>query len=196
MNRPSVEVDLRPYFKTEHGGHNAKSIIVAHETVSHNVRGVSDIRGVASYIDSIGLEIHGIIDKERNTGWSYDRRACYDHAASGRCLINTKSVGFELVSEIPMLKTNEARKAAWLAQDRRGQLDEFARWIAWLSTVERIPLRYSPGNISGVTTHWSVSKTCLGGEGHWDCKPIHMGGHFPILYVVSKAQQIVRASAR
>jgi hypothetical protein len=190
MNRPPVKVNLAPYFKTEARGHNAKSMIVCHETVSPNAKGITDIRGVAQFIDGEGYEIHGIIDKETNTGWAYDRRAIYDHVASGPCHVNEKGVGFELISEIPFLPTNEQRKRAWLAKDRRPQLITLARWVAWLSTVENIPLRYSPGNIPGITSHWSVSQTCLGGAGHWDCKPIHMGGHFPILYVIEKARQI------
>ena len=46
----------------------------------------------------------------------------------------------------------------------------------------------------GITTHWNVSEYWLNGDGHWDCWPIHMGGHFPALYVVNKAQQILAAA--
>jgi hypothetical protein len=194
VRRPVVEVDLRPYFSGEQRGRHDKTLIVLHETVSHNQPGEGDIRSVARFMDEHGLEIHGIIDKEAFSGWAYDRRAIYDHAASGEGNINTKSVGFELVSEIPALDTRAERRAAWEADDRKRQLDELARWCAWLSTVEPIPLRFSNADRPGITTHWNVSKTWLGGEGHWDCWPIHQGGHFPALYVVNKAQQI-RAAA-
>lgn len=191
MNRPDVDVDLRPYFRGEARGHHAKTLIVLHETVSHNRQGLSDIKGVADFMDSTGLEIHGIIDKEGNVGWCWDRTAVYDHAASGDGNVNTRSVGFELVSEIPFLPTRAARRAAWEADDRKKQLDTLALWCAWLSTVEDIPLKYSNGKTPGITTHWHVSETFLGGDGHWDCWPVHFGGHFPALYVVNKAQQIL-----
>ena len=173
MKRPVVEVDLRPYFQGEERGHVAKDMIVLHETVSHNRPGEGDIRSVAAFLDETGLEIHGIIDKEAFSGWAYDRQAIYDHAASGDGNVNTRSVGFELVKR---------------------QLDEVARWCAWLSTVEPIPLRFSKGASPGITTHWNVSEYWLNGDGHWDCWPIHMGGHFPALYVVNKAQQILAAA--
>ena len=81
--RPRVDVDLRPYFKGEERGHSVKELIVCHETVSYNREGFGDIQSVAAYMDSVGLEIHGIIDSEANSGWCYDANAIYDHAASG-----------------------------------------------------------------------------------------------------------------
>lgn len=195
MNKPSVEVDLRPYFRGEARGTHRKSLVVLHETVSHDAPGVSDIRGVASYMDAHGLEVHLIIDRERNSGWCYKTDAIYDHTASAGGNVNTRAVGIELISDIPMLTSNAARRAAWDDPRRRAQLDKAAEWIAWLSTVRPIPLRYSAGDRPGVTTHWHVSKTYLGGSGHWDCWPRHAphGGYFPALYVVSKARQLVAA---
>lgn len=190
MHRPKVDVDLRPYFLTEAGGHVPKSLIVLHETVSHDRPGVSDITAPAAFLDSTGLEIHGIIDIEAHSGWCYDRRAIYDHAASGSGRVNTRSIGFEQVSDIPLLSSNAARIDAWRSAARRKQLNKVAEWCAWLSTVEDIPLVYSDGREPGITSHWSVSETFLGGDGHWDCKPIHKGGHYPILYVIAKARRI------
>lgn len=195
MRRPKVQIDLRPYYKNEERGHNKKSLIVLHETVSHNVKGVSDIIGVASYMDSTGLEIHGIIDKEGNSGWCYDPTAVYDHAASGRGTVNSRSIGFELVSEIPFAvqNGNPGARELWNKPDRKTQLNKVAEWIAYLHTELGIPLAYSNASRPGITTHWDVSKTYLGGHGHWDCKPYHKGGHFPVLYVVQKARNIIRA---
>lgn len=190
MKRPAVDVDLRPYFRGEDRGHQPKDMIVLHETVSHNKPGTGDIKGVAAFMDSTGLEIHGIIDKEANVGWAYDRQAIYDHCASGNGGVNSRSIGFELVSEIPFLPTRAERRAAWdPTGERKKQLDKVALWCAWLSTVEDIPLRYSNGAHPGITTHWQVSETWLGGDGHWDCWPNHLGGHFPALYVVNKAER-------
>jgi hypothetical protein len=192
MIRPHIDVDLRPYFLTEAGGHHAKELIVLHETVSHDRPGVSDITGPAAFLDSTGLEIHGIIDIEAHSGWCYDRRAIYDHARSGTGMVNTRSVGFEQVSDVPFLPTRAQRRAAWDPKGpRRKQLNKVAEWCAWLSTVEKIPLKFSDGRTPGITSHWNVSETFLGGDGHWDCWPIHMGGHYPILYVINRAKQIL-----
>jgi hypothetical protein len=51
-------------------------------------------------MDSTGLGIHGIIDREGNSASCSDPEAAYDHAASGNGRVNTSSFGFELVSEI------------------------------------------------------------------------------------------------
>ena len=77
---------------------------------------------------------------------------------------------------------------------RRRQLNKLAHWIAYLHAAEGIPIRYSDGRRPGVTTHWQVSQTFLGGHGHWDCWPrsYGLGGYFPVAYVIRKAQQIYR----
>lgn len=195
MKRPYVDVDLRPYFGGEQRGTAVKSLIVCHETVSYNRVGLGDITGVAAYMDSRQLEIHGILDVEGHSAWSVNQqRAVYDHAASGQGSVNTRSIGFELVSEIPFLQTGVLRREAWQARKRRKQLNKLAQWCAWLHVTEGIPLRYSDSSEPGITSHWDVSQHWLGGHGHWDCFPVHKGGHFPILYVVRKAQQIYEAS--
>jgi hypothetical protein len=188
--RPKVDLDLRPYFKGEERGHSVKELIVCHETVSYNAPGIVDEKNVAAYMDKVGLEIHGIIDAEAHSAWCYDATAIYDHAASGSGNVNTRGIGFELVSEIPMLKPG-LRFDAW--RRRRKQLNKLAEWCAYLHVAEGIPLRYSDGRRAGITTHWSVSKTFLGGHGHWDCWPKHVGGlgYFPVMYVVRKAQQLL-----
>lgn len=193
VSRPRVDVDLRPFFKGEEPATHDKTLIVCHETVSYNRVGLGDITGVAAFMDSRQLEIHGIIDVEGHSAWSYEPRHVYDHALSGDGMVNTRSIGFELVSEIPFLQTGALRREAWQARKRRKQLDKLAAWCAWLHVTQGIPLRYSDASTPGITSHWDVSRTYLGGHGHWDCWPLHKpGGHFPILYVVRKAQQIVR----
>jgi hypothetical protein len=196
MKRPPVDVDLRPFFEGEERGTANKELIVCHETVSFNRVGLGDITGVAAFMDSRQLEIHGIIDVEGHTAWSVnEQKAIYDHAASGSGNVNTRGIGFELVSEIPFLKTPALRREAWRARQRRKQLDKLAWWCAWLHGTEGIPLRYSDSDQPGITTHWDVSREWLGGHGHWDCWPIHKGGHFPVLYVVRKAQQLWEAQS-
>ena len=196
MKMPKVDVDLRPYYAGEERGHHDKTLIVLHETVSYNRPGLTDITGPAAFLDASGLEIHGVIDQEGNSGWCYDPTAVYDHAASGGGAVNTRSIGFELVSEIPFLKTVTERRKAWRSKARVKQLDQTAEWVAWLHLTQGIPLQYSDSGAgsAGVTTHWSVSREWLGGHGHWDCHPIHLGGHFPASYVIHKARQIAKGS--
>ena len=189
VRRPRVDLDLRPYFRGEERGHSQKELIVLHETVSYNSPGTRDIEGVARFMDATGLEIHGIIDLEQHSAWCYDPTAIYDHAASGRGNVNTRGIGFELVSEIPM-QPSKLRFGLWW--QRRQQLNKLAKWCAYLHVDCGIPLRYSDGVKPGITTHWDVSQTFLGGHGHWDCWPRHKGGHFPVLYVVRKAQQYLK----
>lgn len=191
MRMPEVSVDLRKFYEGEEKGHHAKTLIVLHETVSYNRIGLSDIIGPAAYLDKEGYEIHGIIDQEANSGWCYDVTAIYDHAASGSGNVNTRSVGFELVSEIPMLRPPSVRFPTWWA--RRKQLNKCAEWCAYVSTVTDVPLQYSDASGPGITSHWDVSNTYNIAGGHWDCKPKHKGGHFPILYVVQKARNILKA---
>lgn len=189
--RPNVKVDLRPYYQGEERGHHKKDLIVLHETVSHNRPGTGDITGVASFMDSASLEIHGIIDMEGFSAWCYDATAVYDHAASGNGNVNSRSIGFELVSEVPLERDKLKRREMWSPKGpRRKQLDRVAEWIAHLAPKHGIPIRPSMSKVPGITTHWQVSKTWLDGNGHWDCWPVHLGGHFPLLYVVNKASQI------
>lgn len=191
--RPRIDVNLRRYFKGEERGWHDKDMIVLHETVSHNRPGVGDITSVASYMDSTGLEIHAIVDKEGHSGWSYDSRAIYDHCASNGGNVNSRSIGIEIVSSIPFIRQKEGRDAAraeWKKMEYRKQLNTVAQWVAWLSEIRGIPMRYSRGDRPGVTSHWDVSQTFNVPGGHWDCHPNHRGGYFPLLYVVYKARQL------
>ena len=56
------------------------------------------------------------------------------------------------------------------------------------------PAQVLEGGVAGDHDALDVSEYWLNGDGHWDCWPIHMGGHFPALYVVNKAQQILAAA--
>lgn len=191
--RPKVDVDLRPYFKGEERSRRDKNLIVLHETVSHNYPGVGDIKGVAAYMDRTGLEIHAIVDKEAFSAWCHDIRAVYDHTASNGGDVNTRSIGVEIVSEIPFTVQKHGRlagKEEWRKPDRLKQLDKVSHWVAWWCQEENIPIRYSNGIRSGITSHWDVSQSYHVPGGHWDCWPVHRGGYFPLLYVVYKARQI------
>jgi hypothetical protein len=107
--------------------------------------------------------------------------------------VNTRSIGFELVSEVPLEPNAAKRRAMWDPNGpRRLQLNTIAHWIAWLNVGRKIPIRFSEADVPGITTHWNVSKTYLDGDGHWDCWPVHQGGHFPVLYVVNRAREVVK----
>lgn len=190
--RPRVDVDLRKLTHADrvHGRHT-KDMVVLHETVSGDSPGTADITAPARYLDQEGYGIHLIVDAEGKSGWLGDAEAVVWHAASGAGNINTRSVGIEQVSRIP-LEPARVRYRAWNA--RRKQLDTVAAWIAWLHATEGIPLRYSDSSVPGVTTHWDVSRRWLGGHGHWDCWPKHKGGYYPVLYVVQRARNLVRAA--
>lgn len=195
IKRPRISVDLRPYFKGEERGHADKTLVVWHETVSRNQIGLWDIKAPAAFLDKQGYEVHGIIDMEAYSGWSYDPSAVYDHAASGTGRVNTRSVGFELVSEVPLYakKGVEFMRQMWdPGGPRKKQLDLCARWAAWLFQEFDIPLRWSQGDRPGHTSHWNVSRTYHVAGGHWDCHPVHQGGHWPALYVMQKARSIVK----
>lgn len=195
VRRPKVSVDLRPYFADESRGHADKSLVVWHETVSHNKPGVGDITAPAAFLDSTGLEIHGMTDMEGHFAWCYDPHAIFDHAASGSGHVNTRSIGFEQVSEVPLEKNAAKRREMWSPNGpRKKQLDLAAHIAAWLFKEVGIPLRWSQGDRPGHTSHWNVSRTYLGGDGHWDCWPVHQGGHWPALYVMQKARNIVQAA--
>jgi hypothetical protein len=194
LRRPPIAVDLRPYFAGEERGHHDKSLVVWHETVSHNKPGLSDITAPAAFLDATGLEIHGMIDIEGQSAWAYDPTAIYDHAASGSGGVNTRSIGFELVSEVPLEHDAARRRRMWDPKGvRRLQLERCAQWAAWLKQELGIPLRWSDGSRAGHTSHWNVSQTYLGGDGHWDCWPVHLGGHWPALYVMQRARNLLRA---
>lgn len=195
VKRPKVDVDLRPYYKGEESGHAQKSLVVLHETVSHDRPGLGDITGPAAYLDSKGYEIHVIIDAEGHSAWCWDPTAIYDHAASGNGRVNTRSIGIELVSDVPLERDPVKRRKLWTPSGPRHlQLERLSEWVAWLSQTQGIPLRYSNASRPGITTHWSVSKTYGIAGGHWDCWPVHLGGHFPALYVIHRARQLVAAS--
>src|SRR5678815_1021524 len=192
--RPTVDVDLRKVIRHDriHGRHQ-KDLIVLHETVSGDSVGTADITAPARFLNQEGYGIHLIVDGEGKSGWLYDAEAIVWHAASGQGNVNTRGIGIEQVSRIP-LDPSPVRFKHW--NERRKQLNRVALWCAWLHATEGIPLRYSDSSAPGVTTHWDVSQRWLGGHGHWDCWPKHKGGYYPVLYVVQKAKNILRELER
>jgi hypothetical protein len=192
MKQPHVDVNLGTIIEPSriHGTH-AKDLIVLHETVSGDASGTSDITSPARYLNQEGYGIHLVVDAEGKSGWVGNPNVVVYHAASGEGHVNTRSVGIEQVSKIP-LSPSPFRYQQWKA--RRKQLDKVAQWCAWIHTVCGVPLDYSDSSVPGITTHWDVSHRWLDGHGHWDCWPKHKAGYYPVLYVVQKARNILKES--
>lgn len=179
--KPYVNKDITAYMPVH--GLNKKTKIVMHETVSHDEAGMSDIIQIARYLGSVNYGIHLIIDQEGLSGYSRNERALYYHAKGD----NENSIGIELVSYIPGLKVSRwARFRIWLTRER--QLHKAARWIAYYSGKHGIPIRFSEGRASGVTSHWNISRAYGISGGHWDCWPKHQGGHFPMKRLIKLAR--------
>ena len=86
-----------------HGRH-PKDLIVLHETVSHDVPGLSDIMGVEQYLAAKDYGIHGCVDKEGNIAWAYGLGNAIFWQCGG---VNERSVGIEQVSYVMVdQKTN------------------------------------------------------------------------------------------
>ena len=181
VRRPFINMDITGYFDDTPGAN--KSIIVIHETVSHDHSGLSDIKSIASYLGSKGLGIHLIVDQEGKSGYSFDEGAIYAHARGN----NTDTIGIELISFIPALRlTPWKRFRIWLSRER--QLHKAARWCAYYSDRHGFPLRYSGGKVPGITSHYDISIVNNVSGGHWDAKPKHKGGHCPIKRLVKLAK--------
>lgn len=179
--KPYVNRDITAQMKY-HGLHTKRKIVM-HETVSHDHAGLTDILSIANYLGGVGYGIHLIVDQEGHTGYSRRERGVYWHAKGS----NEDSIGIELVSFVPGLKISRwARLKIWLSRER--QLHKAARWVAYYCDAHKIPLRFSEGKASGVTSHWNISRAYGIAGGHWDCWPKHQGGHFPMKRLIRLAK--------
>jgi hypothetical protein len=170
-------------------GRAHKSLVVLHETVSGDERGLADILGVESYLAGIGYGIHGMTDREGNIAWARgDGDAIFWHCGG----VNTQAIGIEQVFKGASNKPSDRR--LWVV--RQKELRATAKLLAAIHNTWGIPLRYSDGDRPGVTSHWSVSQTHPESQGHWDCHPVHLGGYYPALAVIALARTIARTGLR
>jgi hypothetical protein len=190
MPRLTIDYDMHDLMQPHAHGTHAKSLLVLHETVSPDLPGLIDVKGVAKYLADKDYGIHGISDKEGNIAWAKGLGNAIFWQAGG---VNTESEGIEQVSNIPSqlqkhLITKDEAYGIWLARTK--QLAATAKLAACWHNADQSkhPLRYSDSTRAGVTSHWDVSQHHPESEGHSDCWPRHKGGYFPILIVIHMAQ--------
>lgn len=183
--RLKVDLDTGLLMAESAHGRHPKDLVVLHETVSGDLRGLADIEGVEVYLARIGYGIHGMTDKEGNIAWARGLGdAVFWHCGG----VNERSIGIEQVFRGASNKPQD--KQLWAV--RQKELRATAKLLAAIHNTWKIPLRYSDGDHPGVTSHWSVSQHHPQSEGHWDCHPIHLGGYYPALAVINLARTIAK----
>lgn len=189
-------INIAPLMKgTAHGRHDPKTLMVLHETVSPDVKGLSDMTGVEKYLKSVGYGIHGMTDEEGHLAWALNWGDAIFYQCGG---VNTQSCGIEQVSPIPSqlaAKKITVAKAQALWAAREDQLHATAKLIACWHAVDpkNRPVKHvdGTGRAKGITSHYEVSQHFAASEGHTDCHPVHLGGYYPILEVVDFAKTYV-----
>ncbi len=196
LGKLRIDLNIGPEQSDNCHGRAPKDLLVLHETVSPDYKGLADIRGVSQYLDAKDYGIHSIIDLEANFAWAYGLRDCVfwhtdssGNKGSGR--VNTRGIGLELISNV-MLRSpkNSVRRAIWAA--RKAQLRKAAQLAATLNSLIGLPLDYSDGSKPGITTHWEVTQHYGVPGGHTDCWPVHRGGYFPALNIIYMARAYAR----
>jgi hypothetical protein len=184
---PKVKINLNTatlMHPTMHGRHH-KDLVVLHETVSGDQRGLGDIIAVEKYLAEIGYGIHGMTDREGLKAWAVGLgNGVFWHAGG----VNERAIGIEQVFRGASDKPSD--KILWAVRD--AELRATAQLLAAISRSWSIPIRYSDGDHPGITSHWDVSQHHPESEGHWDCHPLHKGGYYPILKVI----QLAKGSSR
>lgn len=184
-----INLDTSTLLKGVVHGRSKKDLVVLHETVSGDVRGLGDITSVESYLARIGYGIHGMTDREGHIAWARGLGDAIFYHCGG---VNARAIGIEQVFRGA---TNKPRdRVLWAARQR--ELRATAKVLAAIHNTWGIPLRYSDGDHPGVTAHWSVSQHHRESEGHWDCHPIHLGGYYPALAVINLARTIAKTGLR
>lgn len=167
LHQPAVA--LRTSVAT-HGSMTPKRIIL-HDTECGDAQGIRELEGVVHYwngVQKAGYGAHLIIDKDGNTAVC----APFDRVCWHTLHRNTGSIGIELVGF--------ARFTPRMWFLRISQLRAAARWIAWLSISEGIPIRFDVER--GVSRHADQSRA-FGGD-HFD-----PGKGFPLGWVLRVARK-------
>jgi len=174
-----------------HGTHK-KTGIVLHETISGDIPGWSDITSVEAYLRKVGYGIHGMTDLEAHIGWAFGMGQSIFYHAGGA---NTPTIGIEQISKVPLVSPNNAiRRKLWAL--RKAETRATAKLIAAIHNTKPhdIPLQYWNGadGGKGIASHWDISQHHKESEGHYDCKPIHRGGYYPLMEVIYLARAFAK----
>lgn len=166
-------------------GHSLKDMVVLHETVSGDERGLADITGVEEYLVNKDYGIHGMTDREGNIAWAKDFGSAVFYQCGG---VNERSIGIEQVFRGASNRPSDY--SLWVVRNK--ELRATSKLLAAIHNTWGIPLVYSHGDSPGVTSHWSVSQIYAASEGHWDCHPVHLGGYYPALHVINMAKMFAK----
>lgn len=156
------------------------SLIVLHITVSHNRRGLGDIRAIASFFDQLSTQAssHVVNDQEGFDGVLVpDHRKAWTQSAYNPPALSIEQIHFSATTN----------RRAWMRGSPR-QLANTALWIAHWSIKHNIPIRraWTPGSgvvsRSGVATHKQLGAS---GGGHVD-----PGNGYPMQYVLWLARYL------
>ena len=171
-------------YQHSHGTH-VKDQLIFHETISHDEKGLADILGVENYLAQKDFGIHGMVDAEGNIAWAKGLGDAIFWQCGGD---NTRSIGIELVSNIPSAyRTNLARRNHW--KERTTQLNAAAKLAACIHRAHpNIVMVYTKGIKAGITSHWNISQIFPASEGHTDCWPVNEGGYFPLLRLIGQTR--------
>jgi N-acetyl-anhydromuramyl-L-alanine amidase AmpD len=138
------------------------SIIVLHDTESHNAVGTSDLKQLGTILKNQGLSVHVGIDAEGNIARYVKDGDVAFHVAS----YNAKALGIEQIGM--------ATQTSW----PKAQTDSAAKMVAYWANKYDIPIKHSIEH--GVCTHKDLGAS---GGGHAD-----PGAGYPFDEVLSKAQ--------
>lgn len=196
MPKFTVDINSAEQMKSAVHGRHKKEGMCLHETVSQDIVGLADIKGVDDYLDRIDYGLYSCLDKEGHAAVALGLGEAVFYTQGGE---NERLIGCELVSPIPSLleqRIIDLAEATVMWKARTKQLKKVAQLAAVLSRAHDFPLTYlepcHPGK--GVTSHWNVSQQHTASEGHSDCHPIQEGGYFPINYVIYWAR-VYKAAA-
>lgn len=148
------------------------SLIVIHDTESHNREGASDLQAIgALFADSSrDASAHVCTDEDgQSARFVHDDRKAWHCVSYNSAALGIEQVGF-------------ASQGSW----REAQVKETARWVARWSVIHGVPIRKGRtafGRVirSGVVTHRSLGSA---GGGHWD-----PGYHYPMKHMLELARR-------
>lgn len=159
------------------------SLIVLHTTEGHNVSGISDLEGLASWFDNPSAQASSHIGNDaegHDSRMVPDEDKAWTQSAFNRVSLSIEQVGFASTS-----------RDEWFTQARH-QLANSAKWVAYWSRKYGIPIRRARtlgGSVirSGVASHAQLG---VSGGGHHD-----PGSAYPFKYVLYLARYFYEQEA-